>query len=51
MMIKLHSLVNGRVVEVIENLEQFGGTLAIGVEPNSIGHFDDLTIRDTSVRE
>jgi hypothetical protein len=28
-----------------------GGTLAIGVEPNTTAHFDDLIFRDTSVNE
>jgi serine/threonine-protein kinase len=48
---KLAVLADGKLLTVIRDLQLFGGSVAIGVEPNTVGHFDDLTIRDTSVNE
>jgi len=42
---------DGRFLAAINNADLLGGTMAIGVEPNSIVNFDDLVIRDTSVNE
>ncbi|MBN1678799.1 MAG: hypothetical protein JW966_00810, partial [Anaerolineae bacterium] len=42
---------DGRLLTVLRGVELLGGTLAIGVEPNSIVDFDDLVVRDTSVNE
>lgn len=42
---------DGRVVAIIQNTELLSGTVTLGVEPNSLAHFDDLLIRDTSVNE
>ncbi len=41
---------NGRLVAVEADATWLGGTVAIGVEPNTTAYFDDLFIRDTSPR-
>lgn len=42
---------DGRLLTAIRGVELLSGTLAIGVEPNTVAHFDDLIFRDTSVNE
>ncbi|NJL94229.1 MAG: hypothetical protein HC915_11140 [Anaerolineae bacterium] len=42
---------DGLLVTSVRDVSLYGGSLAIGVEPNSLAHFDDLIFRDTSVRE
>jgi serine/threonine-protein kinase len=42
---------DGRLQAAINDLELLGGTVAVGVGPNSLAQFDDLLIRDTSVNE
>lgn len=44
-------LADGRLQTVITDMQLLGGTVALGVGPNTIGQFDDLIIRDTSVNE
>jgi len=48
---KLAFFADGQLLTTLNNADLLGGSMAIGVEPNGIGHFDDLTIRDTSVNE
>ncbi len=42
---------DGRLLTAVRGVELLGGTLAIGVEPNTTAQFDDLIFRDTSVNE
>jgi hypothetical protein len=42
---------NGRFLATVRPATVLGGTLAIGVEGNSLAHFDDLIIRDATVNE
>jgi serine/threonine protein kinase len=39
---------NGRFIVAVEDAEQLGGTLALGVNQNTTADFDSLIIRDTS---
>lgn len=48
---KVAFFVDGRFITAIRDADLLGGTLAFGVEPNSIANFDDMVIRDTSVGE
>ncbi len=41
---------NGKLVKVVLDVQWLGGTVALGVEPGTTAHFDDLLIRDTSPR-
>ncbi len=42
--------INGRLVGVDIDSHWLGGTVALGVEPNTTACFDDLIVRDTSPR-
>ncbi len=42
---------NGRALANIRPATVLGGTLAIGIEPNTVADFDDLIIRDLTVNE
>jgi hypothetical protein len=42
---------DGLLLTAIDDVELLAGSLAVGVEANGIGHFDDLIVRDTSVNE
>lgn len=46
---QLAFFVDGRFITALRDVEQLGGTYAFGVEENSIGNFDDMIMRDTSV--
>jgi hypothetical protein len=48
---KIAFFLDGKLLVAIRDVPLLGGTLAIGAEPNTIAHFDDLLIRDTSVGE
>lgn len=48
---KVAFFVDGRFITAIRDADLLGGTLAFGVEPNSVANFDDMVIRDTSVGE
>jgi serine/threonine protein kinase/uncharacterized protein YgiM (DUF1202 family) len=45
---KLAFFANGRYIVAVEQAEQLGGTLALGVNQNTTADFDSLIIRDTS---
>jgi hypothetical protein len=45
---KLAFFANGRFLVFVDNAEQLGGTLALGVEPGTTADFDTLIIRDTT---
>ena len=40
--------VNGMFLAAADGSRQLGGTMALGVEPNTTANFDSLIIRDTS---
>jgi hypothetical protein len=40
---------DGRFITMLRGIDQFGGTIAFGVEANTIAHFDNVILRDTSV--
>ncbi len=42
---------DGRLVTAVRDVELLGGSMAIGAEENTLAHFDDLSVRDTSVNE
>ncbi len=48
---KVAFFVDGRFITAIRDADLLGGTMAFGVEPNSVANFDDIVIRDTSVGE
>jgi len=45
---RLAFFANGRFVVSVENAEQLGGTLALGVGEATTADFDSLIIRDTT---
>lgn len=48
---KMAFFADGRLLTAVNGVDLLGGTLAIGVQPNTIAHFDDLIFRDTTVGE
>jgi len=48
---KVAFFVDKRFITAIRDADLLGGTMAFGVEPNSVANFDDIVIRDTSVGE
>lgn len=45
---KLAFFANGRFIVFIDNAEQLGGTLALGVDAGTTADFDTLVVRDTT---
>jgi hypothetical protein len=48
---KIAFFADGRFITALRDADLLGGTVAFGVEANTIAHFDDAIIRDTSVGE
>ncbi|MBI5958851.1 MAG: serine/threonine protein kinase [Chloroflexi bacterium] len=48
---KIAFFADGRFITAMSDTDLLGGTIAFGVEANSIANFDDVIIRDTSVGE
>ncbi|MFP4322803.1 MAG: serine/threonine protein kinase [Anaerolineales bacterium] len=48
---RLAFFADGRLVTAVRDVDILGGSVAIGADENTLAHFDDLTVRDTSVNE
>ncbi|HML20437.1 MAG TPA: protein kinase [Aggregatilinea sp.] len=48
---KIAFFADQRLLAVVRDVEQLGGTLSLSIGPNSVVQFDDLVVRDTSINE